>query len=913
MFISRFNRFFDRHSRIIYICLGLIISLSFVVFVTPGSMRNMFGRGRTREGATVGVMYGKKITYKAFMHELHLVDLSHYLRTGKFMSQDSDQIAPLMQETLRRMRILHEAEKRGIATVGRGELEDLLRKIFNRDGEFDRDLYERFKQNVLYRNSMDGADLDEALRQSIIMSRLDADIQSTIYVSPGEAHDLFDQFYEEFAIKYALFRADNAKDGTPSDAEIQAYFKANREELRTSDKRRVRMVQFDPEEYLKTVSIDDKKVEAYYERLKGTTYKGKTLEQAKPQITLLLKRQKARTLAGTAAREFLKTLTAAAPENESPAALAERFAKAAAAAKKTVTDTGPFTLEGTIPKLGVFPQFQRRAYEITEKKPLSGVIYDAGRYFVACWLETIRGDVPKTLDKDIRKQIVQLILDREAKALYTEKVEPYREPLKDCETAWDLTKWHDQVLAEESPKLNAEEKEKRREAFRSTIRDYIAPYFVQRQKTARVVAFLPPSFEADVKVTEAQIKAYYEEHADTYKKEEVRARQILVKLPPNASDEDKKAKRATLEKALAEIKKGTPFEDVAAEVSEDLATKGKGGDMGFFGRGTKVAAIDKAAFSMEVGQISDILETSDALVLLKVEEKHAGKALADVRTEIKRKLIAEEADKKAMDAATTFAEEAYDEVDKAMGSGAVAADIFKKVAEKKKLTCTDTQPFTNGGVMQPFGYEPELAREAFSLTPKDPVSDPIKGKRSIFVACWLSTKAPELPKLENNPILLRRVVGRVKRDRAIRAARERAAKAYETLNKQLADGASFDKAAKGLENIEFKASDPFTRSQAPRTIPSMRTILQSLAKTAPGTLLEPTDNSNGATLVYLVSRTLPPEEKFAGERERFERQAQWSKRYAIVQDFYDRLEKNSNTTLYEPWATDIKGKKKTPR
>ena len=70
-------------------------------------------------------------------------------------------------------------------------------------------------------------------------------------------------------------------------------------------------------------------------------------------------------------------------------------------------------------------------------------------------------------------------------------------------------------------------------------------------------------------------------------------------------------------------------------------------------------------------------------------------------------------------------------------------------------------------------------------------------------------------------------------------------------------------------------------------------------------MLDPIENSNGATLVYVASRVLPAEAKFEEEKERFQNQAQWSKRYAIVQGFYEDLEKNSRTVLYEPLKSQV--------
>ncbi|MBN2449620.1 MAG: peptidyl-prolyl cis-trans isomerase [Lentisphaeria bacterium] len=901
MFITRFNRFFERHSRMIYIGLGVVISLSFVVFVTPGSMRDI-GSGRSLRGS-IGSMYGRSIPQKDFVAQLRLVDLSNYLRTGEFMSRDSAKFPDLVRETLQRLRSLHEASRRGLDVVGREELEDLLLRIFSRDGVYDRESFLRFRQNVLYRNGYDGADLDETLRQSIVLSRLEEDVSYLINVSPNEARDLFDQFYEEFVLRYAVVRADVAKDGAPSDEDVAAYFAAHREDLRTPAQRRVRVAQFTGDAYKDKVELADKDIEEHYERLKATSYKGKALEDVRPQIVTILTNQKARGLAAEAVRAFLDAFRAAAPEKESAAELSVRFAQACKDAGLETTDTGAFGEEGTVPGLGKFPGFQRQAYVLTEEGPLSNVIYDAGRYFAACWLETIPGTVPEELDDTMRKSIRDLLLDEEARKLYAEKVEPYREPLATCEAAWDLTSWYDEELARKEPGLSEEEKEKRRSAFRDQIRDYILPYFVKRQKMARIVAFRPAAYEKDITVSDEQIKTYFDENSATYKKEEMRARQIMVVVPPSASDTDKAGKRAILEKALDELGQGAPFEQVAGAYSEEAASKAQGGDMGFFARGAKPKAVEDAAFGMEVGEISGIVEIPGGLVVLKVEEKRAGKALADVREEIRRKIIESEADKRALADATAFQEAVAAEWDKAKGSGAVPGDILKAQAEAKGYNAQDSNYFMEGGVVVPFGNETALSRDAFALTPESPISAPIKGRKDVYVACFLDTKAPELPSMAEDETLLRRVVSRVRRDRAIAAARAKGTQAHATIAEALKAGKSFDEAVATLEGIEFKTSDPFTRNRPPQELPLRGDAMKSLEDASPGTLLEPLEDSNGAAVMYVVSRTLPAEDRFEAERERFENQAQWSKRYAIMQAFQERLEKESATVLKEPWKS----------
>ena len=88
----------------------------------------------------------------------------------------------------------------------------------------------------------------------------------------------------------------------------------------------------------------------------------------------------------------------------------------------------------------------------------------------------------------------------------------------------------------------------------------------------------------------------------------VRASHILVKT----EEEAKNLKQ--------EIEQGKSFADVAMEVS--LCPSGQdGGDLGYFGKGRMVKEFEDAAFSMNVGQISDPIKTQFGWHLIQLTDK----------------------------------------------------------------------------------------------------------------------------------------------------------------------------------------------------------------------------------------------------------------------------------------------------
>lgn len=93
---------------------------------------------------------------------------------------------------------------------------------------------------------------------------------------------------------------------------------------------------------------------------------------------------------------------------------------------------------------------------------------------------------------------------------------------------------------------------------------------------------------------------------------EERVAHILVAwsgTPRSQVSRSKEAAKALAEKALARVQAGEEFGAVAAAVSDDEATKTKGGDLGVLTPGQMVPAFDEAAFALKVGETSGLVET----------------------------------------------------------------------------------------------------------------------------------------------------------------------------------------------------------------------------------------------------------------------------------------------------------------
>lgn len=135
------------------------------------------------------------------------------------------------------------------------------------------------------------------------------------------------------------------------------------------------------------------------------------------------------------------------------------------------------------------------------------------------------------------------------------------------------------------------------------------------------------------RITEEALRARHaREAAARPAEEEVRARHIL--LPTEAEA------RA----ALAEIRRGAPFEEVARRRSTDPAAR-DGGDLGFFRRGDMVPEFAAAAFALRPGEVSpEPVRTAFGWHLIRVEERRAaqGPSFEESREALRQRMIEEE-------------------------------------------------------------------------------------------------------------------------------------------------------------------------------------------------------------------------------------------------------------------------------
>ncbi|MHB1253187.1 MAG: peptidylprolyl isomerase [Candidatus Humimicrobiaceae bacterium] len=146
-----------------------------------------------------------------------------------------------------------------------------------------------------------------------------------------------------------------------------------------------------------------------------------------------------------------------------------------------------------------------------------------------------------------------------------------------------------------------------------------------------------------ITAADAEVSKYYEDNKSTLftNPEQIKISHILVQY--GDQDTTKKTKEAALEKinmVAQKIKDGETFENMANKYSEDQNSNTLGGDIGYFSKGQLVKEFEDVAFILEVGKVSDVVETPYGFHLIKVTGKKESsiKTFDEVKDSIKEYL-----------------------------------------------------------------------------------------------------------------------------------------------------------------------------------------------------------------------------------------------------------------------------------
>ena len=146
-----------------------------------------------------------------------------------------------------------------------------------------------------------------------------------------------------------------------------------------------------------------------------------------------------------------------------------------------------------------------------------------------------------------------------------------------------------------------------------------------------------------LEVTDQEINSFYEENPSFFQQpEQIAARHILISTEGLSTDEEIQDARSRAQGVRDQLIEGAEFAALARERSEGPSAA-QGGQLGTFGRGQMVAPFEEAAFALQPGEISQVVQTQFGFHVIQVTERIDGGIvpLADVRDQVEQYLMQE--------------------------------------------------------------------------------------------------------------------------------------------------------------------------------------------------------------------------------------------------------------------------------
>jgi peptidyl-prolyl cis-trans isomerase C len=143
--------------------------------------------------------------------------------------------------------------------------------------------------------------------------------------------------------------------------------------------------------------------------------------------------------------------------------------------------------------------------------------------------------------------------------------------------------------------------------------------------------------EGKINITEEQAKKFYDENPKAFDvPEQVRASHILVICDSNEPNDVKQKAKTKIEDLLRQVKEGADFAALAKANSDDKGSAVQGGDLDYFTKGQMVEPFETAAFKLETGKVSDVVETDYGYHIIKVTDhkKAETKSFDDTKKDI---------------------------------------------------------------------------------------------------------------------------------------------------------------------------------------------------------------------------------------------------------------------------------------
>jgi peptidyl-prolyl cis-trans isomerase D len=341
-----------------------------------------------------------------------------------------------------------------------------------------------------------------------------------------------------------------------------------------------------------------------------------------------------------------------------------------------------------------------------------------------------------------------------------------------------------------------------------------AKFMIPEKRVVRYALLDLTQLRQSTVVSDDELKVVYQQNIQQFQvPNRVHVEHILLLTTGGKTDAEVAEIKKKAEDILAQAKKkGANFEELAKKYSEDPGSKAKGGDVGWVLPGQMVPEFEKASFSLNKGDISDLIKTQYGFHIIKVLDKETAhtKTFDEVKDSLRPNYMLNKVDQQA----STIADQ-------------ISADIrqsnkttLDQLAQKYHLAIAETHPVGPGEPVLELGNGQDVKDQIFHLRQGD-LSLPLRTDRGYVV---LSLRQ-SLPAHQGS---LEEVRDKVASEFKQRKANELAKTKADELEKRVKSGEKFVAAAKAL-GLDPKTSDPFARNGSVANLGSGKQLAPAFA------------------------------------------------------------------------------------
>ncbi|MGE3317727.1 MAG: SurA N-terminal domain-containing protein [Candidatus Berkiella sp.] len=265
--------------------------------------------------------------------------------------------------------------------------------------------------------------------------------------------------------------------------------------------------------------------------------------------------------------------------------------------------------------------------------------------------------------------------------------------------------------------INKEPFEKAAKVTDEDIKQYyekhLKDFMTEEALSLEYVHLSLPELIKSVQATDQEVQQFYQENSGSFSEPpSVHVAHILINVPRNADAKalnEAQAKLATVQKRL---KEGASFEDLAKEFSDDKESAAQGGDLSWLNPGEMFPEFERVAFSLDkANPISEPLRSQYGFHIIKLLDRKNEKVkpFNEVKAQAALQYKRQQAEEQFVNMADELGTIAYDN-----------PDSLQKAHDKLKLSIHKTATFTKAqGSKDPLMQNPQVFTAIWSTQVKD--------------------------------------------------------------------------------------------------------------------------------------------------------------------------------------------------